>query len=74
VLGFDCRDEYSAIRTRYIFSVVSIEEEEEDFFMLSSRVLKEAPFQSDKCTLPFKRKNMSIFYIFPNSNRNCVRK
>jgi hypothetical protein len=65
VLGFYFRNEYSAIRTQYIFSAVSIEEEEEEeeeeeavnFFMLLSRILKEEPFQGDKCTLLFTRKN-----------------
>jgi hypothetical protein len=50
------------------FAAVSIEEEGEeeavDIFMLLSRVLKEEPFQDDKCTLRFKRKNISIFLFF----------
>jgi hypothetical protein len=68
VLGFDFRNECSVFRTRHILFAFAIEEEEEEtvdfFFMLPSRVLKEASFQGNKGTLRFKSKNISIFFLF----------
>jgi hypothetical protein len=48
---------------------VSIDEEKEEeafdfFLMLLSPLLKEAPFQRNKCTLDFKGKNILIFFTF----------
>jgi hypothetical protein len=65
VLVFDFRNECGVLRTRYILFSVSIEEEDKEgevdvfvLLMLLSRILKETPFQGNKCTLRFKCKNI----------------